>query len=200
MSQFSQTLAGNILLLASLIAALTVIGGAAWRYLVGPLWRGLRELRAILGFIEAELRPNGGSSIRDAVNRMELGIDAANRKIELVSQRQLQRYNLDSTGLWETDIAGRFTSVNPALARMAGVAPDDFLGMGWKTHVHPRDRAEVGASWQSAVLDQRDFSLVFRFVNDKKVQMTGRRMRGAGGEVTGWIGDCRAAPEMEKGE
>lgn len=186
-----QPFLNNILLLASVITALTVIGGALWRFVLKPLWRAVRELRSILAFIEAELRPNGGSSIRDAVNRMELGIEAANSKIDLVSQRQLQRYNLESTGLWETDIAGRFTYVNPAMARMAGVTPEDFLGMGWKTHVHPRDRVEVSASWQSAVADQRDFSFVFAFGNDKKVQVTGRRMRGSNGEVTGWIGDCR---------
>lgn len=193
MSQFSQTIAGNILLLASIITALTVIGGALWRYVLGPLWRGVRELRSILAFIEAELRPNGGSSIRDAVNRMELGIDAANKKIDLVSQRQLQRTNLDATGLWECDLTGRFTFVNPAMARLAGAGPEDFLGLGWKTHVHPRDRAEVSASWKSAVDDERDFSFVFAFGNEVKVRVTGRRMRGTSGEVTGWIGDCRAA-------
>ena len=181
----------NILLIASTITALAVIGGALWRWVLGPVGRGVRELRSILGFIEAELRPNGGSSIRDAVNRVELGIEAANNKIDLVTQRQLQRYNLESTGLWETDRRGRFTFVNPAMARMAGVAPDDLLGMGWKTQVHPRDRAEVSASWQSAVQDERDFAFVFAFGNDRKVQVTGRRMRGARGDVTGWIGDCK---------
>jgi PAS domain S-box-containing protein len=186
-------LINNILLLASLITALTVIGGALWRYVVEPLWRALWELKAILAFIEAELRPNGGSSIRDAVNRMEMGIEAANKKIDLVAQRQLQRTNLDATGLWETDSAGRFTFVNPAMARLAGAAPEDFLGLGWKTHVHPRDRAEVSASWQSAVQDERDFTFVFAFGNEVKVRVTGRRMRGANGDVTGWIGDCRAA-------
>jgi PAS domain S-box-containing protein len=187
------SLINNILLLASLITALTVIGGALWRWVWRPVWRAVRELKAILAFIEAELRPNGGSSIRDAVNRMEMGIEAANKKIDLVAQRQLQRTNLDATGLWETDRAGRFTFVNPAMARLAGAAPEDFLGLGWKTHVHPRDRAEVSASWQSAVQDERDFTFVFAFGNEVKVRVTGRRMRGANGDVTGWIGDCRAA-------
>lgn len=184
-------MAQNLILVAATITALTVILGAFWRYLVKPLWHGLQELKSILQFIAAELRPNGGSTIRDAVNRMESGIRSANTKIDLVGARQLARHNLEDTGIWETDTNGHFKYVNPAMSRLAGALPADFMGLGWKTLVHPMNRAELGTSWKSAVEDRRDFDFEFRFVNGVEVRVSGERMFGPNGELIGWIGDCK---------
>jgi hypothetical protein len=64
------------------IAAGLVALGIIWRYIVRPAWRAVangiktaaRVEKAVVT-IEAEFKPNGGSSLRDAVNRIEAKVD-----------------------------------------------------------------------------------------------------------------------------
>jgi hypothetical protein len=64
------------------IAAGLVALGIIWRYIVRPAWHAVangiktaaRVEKAVVT-IEAEFKPNGGSSLRDAVNRIEAKVD-----------------------------------------------------------------------------------------------------------------------------
>jgi PAS domain S-box-containing protein len=179
---------------AGVLTACAVI----WKFIGKPTLEGIKKLREALFFIERELRPNGGGSLRDAANRIEQKVNVANRNIGLIGQRQLAMYNLDAVGIWETDANGLCTYVNPAMARLAGAAPGEFMGLGWKTLVHPDDREELSAAWKSAVADKRDFEFHYRFVNGAPVRISGKRMFGPGGEVPGWIGDCHRRRESDE--
>lgn len=53
--------------LGVLIASVLTVIGAIWRGIGRPV---LKLIEAV-GRLEAELKPNGGSSLRDAVNRIE---------------------------------------------------------------------------------------------------------------------------------
>jgi PAS domain S-box-containing protein len=171
---------------AGVLTACAVI----WKFIGKPMLDGIKNVRRTLLFIESELRPNGGGSLRDASNRIEQGLKTANRNIGLVAQRQLAMHNLDVTGIWETDENGFCTYVNPAMAHLADAAPGEFMGLGWKTLVHPDDREELGAAWKSAVADKRDFEFHYRFVNGVAVRVSGKRMFAPDGSVLGWVGDC----------
>jgi PAS domain S-box-containing protein len=187
-----------ILVVAALTALVTLIKYARL------IWGEVKEFRAeqrqkreeeqenrkLLQELKAEFKPNGGGSMKDAINRVEEGLGTANRNIATVSQRQLQMYNLDYTGIWETDASGFCNYVNPAMARLADASPDEFRGTGWKNLVHPADRAELAAAWASAVAEKRDFNFAYRFRNNVAVRVSGRRMFAPTGEIVGWIGDC----------
>lgn len=62
-----------IISLAVLLGALAAIG----RYIVMPVVRFGRRLERVMSNVEQQLYPNGGKSLRDAVNRIQrhLGID-----------------------------------------------------------------------------------------------------------------------------
>lgn len=60
-----------------LISATLVSIGVIYRYTVKPFVRGVRgflerqhRIMAAVDFVERELRPNGGSSLRDAVDKL----------------------------------------------------------------------------------------------------------------------------------
>ena len=68
-------------------------------------------------------------------------------------------------GIFETNAVGACTYVNPAFCRIAGVDhPDDALGLGWGSRVHPDDATRVGSAWATAVHLDTSMSAQFRFV------------------------------------
>jgi hypothetical protein len=61
--------------LAVAIASTLVALGIIWRYLIRPVRDAFHRVETSVVFVEAELKPNGGSSLRDAVNRIESKVD-----------------------------------------------------------------------------------------------------------------------------
>ncbi len=124
--------------------------------------RRLNALEASLGGkldeIIKELKPNGGSSIKDQLNRLETAVSISE------AQRMLL---LDSvtTGVWTTDVKGRYTWVNEALRKATGASLSDFVGTNWENVIHPEDKELVVREWERAIAQRRDFNLYFRLIN-----------------------------------
>lgn len=61
--------------LAVAVASTLVALGIIWRYLVRPVRDAFKRVERSVVFVEAELKPNGGSSARDAIDRIEVKVD-----------------------------------------------------------------------------------------------------------------------------
>jgi len=96
------------------------------------------------------------------------------------------------TGVFQTDAAGACVFVNERWCVMAGITPDQALGDGWTTVLHPDDRDSVFTEWQQSVQEQRPFSLEYRFLRpDGKITwLFGQSsvMRDATGTLIGYVG------------
>ncbi len=66
-------------------------------------------------------------------------------------------------GIFETDGAGQCTYVNERWCEIAGLTPDQALGRGWATALHPEDRERVWADWSEATRNQSPFRAEYRF-------------------------------------
>lgn len=97
-----------------------------------------------------EFKPNGGSSVKDQLNRIE-----AMSKIYL---------RITDKAFWVADLEGKYTEVSPALAMLMGSTPDQILGSGWVNSIHAPDRDRVEGEWLAAVHDQREFHMEFSYV------------------------------------
>lgn len=53
------------------ISGCIVSVGIIYRGVVRPIYRWAQRLERTMSFVEAQVVPNGGSSLRDAVNRIE---------------------------------------------------------------------------------------------------------------------------------
>jgi hypothetical protein len=58
------------------IAAVLVALGAIGRYVVRPIFRYFQRVEHAVKATEAEVRPNGGSSMRDAIDRIDIAVSA----------------------------------------------------------------------------------------------------------------------------
>lgn len=148
-----------------------------------------------LDFIVAELHPNGGASIRDSLNRIEL------RQV-LQEQRQKAILSDMSVGVFETNTEGEFIWVNRKYLRMTGRAPDEVKGSGWINTIAHRDRERVVLAWSKAIEEGREFEEEFMMItpDNERVQVQARtyKMSAQDDSPLGFLG--MLTPLCEKGK
>lgn len=152
---------------------------------IGDLKTDIEKMHDTLDHIVTELRPNGGSSIRDSLNRIEL------RQV-LQEQRQKAILTDMSVGVFETDTGGNVIWVNRKYLRMTGRAPSEVNGTGWVNTIAERDRERVMAEWQTAIAEEREFESEYLIItpdNDRaKVAVRTYKMVGQHSEALGFMG------------
>lgn len=57
--------------------------GIIFQTLVRPVYKWARRLEATMNFVEQQMHPNGGSSLRDSVNRIESRLTVVEEHITL---------------------------------------------------------------------------------------------------------------------
>jgi PAS domain S-box-containing protein len=115
------------------------------------------KIERVAKILEYELTPNGGSSIKDSIQRIEQIVIAVEAKQRSFFQAQVQ------DGVFETDAVGNYNYVNSTWSMITGVQPNDAFGNGWSSAIHPDDRDEVFEDWQNTWKYEREFNMKFRF-------------------------------------
>jgi PAS domain S-box-containing protein len=142
------------------------------------------KLKTILPKIAQELTPNGGSSLRDTIDRID-------KNVKILDSRQ--KVMMVSTGkAWfEADIHGKYTYVCRNWTELTGLSLVEARGNGWVLGVHPDDRVKVFEEWEQAVEQDREFLMNYRYV-DRKGHSTMCEVHGypyRDGDVTsGYVG------------
>lgn len=163
--------------------AIIATGGSVWTIIKGgkvvwtkalkPMYgifrSNYKNLQAIPGLVQdvtqlketlrKEFSPNGGSSIRDILDRLESNqvIMAAQQDVQLHTQKlAVIRMNKD----------GDAVNVSDHLCVLLGRLKEELLGKNWINAVCPDEREEVQSGWHSAVQDRRNFSAHFNCCTD----------------------------------
>lgn len=108
-------------------------------------------------------------------------------------ERIRQLYKALDIPVYETDVNGHCTYVNPAYSKLSGLSVEDSLGEGWIEALHPEDRTRVFKMWESATDAHIDFNSVFRFRNTTtgdvvRVRASAKPLHDGVGNVAGWVG------------
>lgn len=142
--------------------------------------------------IERELLPNGGTSLRDALDRIEQGLI-------LGQQRQRALLADHVCGVYETDEHGELTWVNRTYSRITGRTQEELMHGGWQLVIHPDDRERVFHEWKSCVKAGRDFEMQYRVLspNNDPLNVSGKayNLRDREGNPMGYLGllcDCES--------
>lgn len=146
-----------------------IVAGAwtLWRKALKPMFDIIssryRNLNAIpqiqdsLKLISEQLVPNGGTSLRDAVDRLE-----ANQV--LMASKQRVMLETSRITMMTVNAAGMVTDVSEPLCEMLDRSREDLLGNNWISVVHPEDREDLQNEWDSAVDCHRNIDAHFRFM------------------------------------
>lgn len=168
----------QILIVLKIIGA---AGGAAgtfyslWRWCMKPILNffknmalapdRLSEIQDELKTIKAELQPNCGMSLRDAINRIE-----NNLLIERHTRRALTMAM--DVAVFETDQDGKCVWINHFFTAITGLTIEDAKGYGWFGAIHDDDRDRVSDGWKDAVEEKRALHTTFDMVNIKTDEIT----------------------------
>jgi PAS domain S-box-containing protein len=178
----------DIYLIAKLLGALSGIVGACgvlWLKVFKPLFTFGSNTKAQWDKVVSELTPNGGSSIKDAIGRIE-----TRQLIEVQVRKALSNDSL--SGVWEMDAEGKMTYANRTYQRIVGSSYEDLDGWGWTNSIHKDDRTTVVNEVRTALEQHRELNVQFRVVKFTEetvlVCMVGHPLKDRAGSLKGFVG------------
>ena len=126
-----------------------------------------------LTLIRNQVMPNGGSSMADAVMRLEKTV---NNNVTLITGISKQctdlaltmRAHMDTNpnlATFEAAPNGMFSSVNKTFLRWSGLQEKEIINWGWMNAVKPEQRLAVRTEWLAAVADVRALAMSFTMVD-----------------------------------
>lgn len=153
------------------------------------------ELRQTVLEIYKQLKPNGGSSLRDSVDNIESRIYRLEEQLSL--SNQVSQLILLDAGLavFHTDEQGQFTNVNRTFQVLAGRAEEELKGMGWIQCVKEEEQEQVIEQWMQSIRFEHEFHKVFIIESttgdEYPVSCKAFPLRQQNGELKGWMGFVR---------
>lgn len=145
----------------------------------------MKHISKTVNKVKYQVTQNGGTSLLDAINRIEssiAGLTAINEATQQLSQSPMFRTDKDGHCVW----------VNTAYNLITGKPLEDLKGHGWISLIHEEDRETVRSEWELAVKDVRRFELPYKVINDRMgttylVKCTSYPIL-VKNEITGYIG------------
>ena len=214
-----------LLLLAVVFAAFTggrapglISAAIAWTYCayffaasVAPLHYAPDDGRRVIVWLLA--MPAMAWMVGTLRRRVESDLDKTRRgEIALATEARLRasearfRAIADSApvAIFETDVAGENLFVNRRWCELTGRAVEESAGDGWLAAVHPEDRERIRAGWLGRGVGERVLSTTYRLLaRDGTVRCVEGRateMRGADGELTGFLGTLVDVTDVRRAE
>ena len=141
-----------------IIACLTAAVLAIWKLYLWPLPAKIRAhlaqtisdvVRGELQDIKSELHPNGGFSLRDAIDKLTAG--QANLAQSLATldhqNRAMLGFHDENRGWFFTDASGNLTWLSAQVLRWVGRSMPEVIGDRWRSIIYPSMRDEVFKWW-----------------------------------------------------
>ncbi len=117
------------------------------------LWATAQDVSSIHAIIKKELTTNGGSSIKDAVKRIEINNIIINAKCTGIDKPT-----------WEADAQGNCIWINTSLMQILGYDINTLKDSGWLSIIDSNDVSRVRDEWRRAVEEERMFHCVYTIV------------------------------------
>lgn len=137
---------------------------------IKPFFNSTAEIELLnkkLDLICKELTPNGGSSLKDKINKIEAEIKKNTSVTESIFNRQRWIFNTNPIPVFEADKDGNFTWANNSYLTLTGFSIENVIKKGWINSLHEKDREDFLVSWYHAVKDSRNFERFALFVDSK---------------------------------
>jgi PAS domain S-box-containing protein len=186
-----------------LIAAGSTVSSALfaiWKWIV-PFTAKINKSLKKIDFIFAEVNTNGGSSIKDAINKLEVAVNTLKDDLVKMDARQWAIVSSLAQPTWESDPQGECQKANMALLKLFGSTIDDIKGAGWQTVIHFEDRRRVSQEWEDAMQHKRIFNLKYKIVNAitgsvYEVEGTASPYFDNNRRLIGWVGIYEEVKEL----
>lgn len=173
----------------SLLAPFGIVFGFVWRFWLKKRYEEGKDLYKKIQVIAEEFRPNGGSTLRDAINRIE-------EKVTVQEQKTLALIKSLPLGTWIADSKGKVIDLNKSICRITNRTESEMKGDNWINWVRPDEKDDVFDEWKRCVTNDLNFDMQYHYVlpNNKvqKVHGVAYQLRDLNGELIGFLGTLSA--------
>lgn len=124
------------------------------------------DIKKTIKEIQAELKPNGGSSLRDAINKIEKRVDEISENLNSLKVSHEILSEVVGKPSFRSDSKGNILYWSDSLCRLCGISKaNEYMGLKWLSFVHDDDRETIKEEWISTIKDQRMFLGKFKIIN-----------------------------------
>lgn len=168
-----------------LLAPFGIVFGFLWKFWLQKRFADIRDLYERIKVISEEFRPNGGSTLRDAINRIE-------EKVTIQEQKTIAIIKSLPLGTWISDNRGKCIDVNRSLCKIVGRTESEIKGDNWSNWIHPSQKEEVFEEWNRCVANDLNFDMEYKYVlPNGKVQLVhgvAYQLRDKDNKLIGFLG------------
>lgn len=173
----------------SLLAPFGLVFGFIWKFWLKKRYDEGKDLYHKIQLISEEFRPNGGSTLRDAINRIE-------EKVTVQDQKTLAIIKSLPIGTSIRDAKGKIVDLNRSLCVITGRTESELKGDNWSNWLHPNEKEGVFEEWKRCVENDLNFDMEYRYVlpNGKfqKVHHVAFRLADKNNKLLGFLGTIAA--------
>jgi PAS domain S-box-containing protein len=140
---------------------------------------------------------------------VEFVLDVTDRKLaEQAARESDQRFRqlteLSPALVWFSNPDGKLTYLNQHYYDLTGSTPEQALGDGWKSAVHPDDLPRICAAWRDARAREVPYDVEFRLRRHDDAYRWYRSQataqRNEAGRIIGWLGNNVDVTPMKEAE
>ena len=155
----------------------------------------MNNTSAILQKIEKEFKPNGGSSLRDAINNIDGKLNNLSKKVQMIQANSDMMSDTLNMCRWAANSKGYINFVNRPLRRLIGAVDNDScLGEAWFNNIVAlEDRTQVRLEWTEVIESGTEYHHEYHIMNiqnNKKIKISSHAkvILDDTGKVQGWTG------------
>lgn len=119
-----------------------------------------------------EVLPNGGSSLRDSINRVEKNINKIesnindiNDKVDNLEDTHRIALNMQQIAFWITGKQGEITYASPSMCKLVKRVESEMLGNGWVSCISHEDTRRISEAWETSIEENRIFDEIYTFTS-----------------------------------
>lgn len=174
--------------LGVIISMITIISAAwaLWKKIIKPAILRRKELvlhreenskrmqdaLSKLDRVLKEVLPNGGSSLRDSINRVEKNItliesniNTINDKVDNLEDTHRIALNMQQIAFWISGKQGEITYASPSMCKLVKRVESEMLGNGWISCISHEDTKRISEAWEISIEEDRTFDEIYTFTS-----------------------------------
>ncbi len=123
-----------------------------------------KEMMGKIGYIYAELTPNGGGSIKDHISKMKTDLSEVHDLSIANNLKTMLLFAVAPDALFECNLKGETIWVNDSLENIFECDKIDLLGDGWISFIHADDVSRVWKAWAESVETLHPYRIRYRIL------------------------------------
>lgn len=180
----------DVTLISTVMATLFGFLTFVWKKAIAPtlnFFSAHEELVKSVDVIKKEVLPNGGNSLKDTVNSLNITCERIEERQKVIEQRSRIALHYHDQPIFETDAKGFLLWNNEEFYNLTCDSIDDLEGCNWINYVQAKDRSKFIKEFESCSEMCRKFEFETRSTNNKKIKFTGTPYKTSESSHMGFI-------------